>query len=87
MYTGEWISGAVCMYVASFLVENYEQNERVSLVMSAVYIYVQCVFLMVSQSYMGYKQWLSVACQFSCYTHFTDIITMLLCNICVLLNT
>lgn len=53
MYTGEWISGAVCMYVASFLVENYEQNERVSLVMSAVYIYVQCVFLMVSQSYMG----------------------------------
>ena len=31
MSTGEWISGAVCMYIASFLVENSEQNERVSL--------------------------------------------------------
>lgn len=30
MFPGEWISGAVCMYIASFLVENYGQNERVS---------------------------------------------------------
>jgi hypothetical protein len=36
MSTGEWISGAVCMYVASFLVENYEQNERVNLYQTAV---------------------------------------------------
>ena len=39
MSTGEWISGAVCMYVASFLVENYEQNERVSLDPTAVAMY------------------------------------------------
>ena len=37
MFPGEWISGAVCMYVASFLLENYEQSERVS---SSTYIEV-----------------------------------------------
>ena len=42
MSTGEWISGAVCMYVASFLVENYEQNERVSLNPTAVYTVSEC---------------------------------------------
>ena len=28
---GEWISGAVCMYVANYLVENSKENQRVRL--------------------------------------------------------
>ena len=31
IYTGEWISGATCMYLANQLVEKYNEDDRVGL--------------------------------------------------------
>jgi len=28
-YLGEWISGAVCMYIANYLCENYGKDQQV----------------------------------------------------------
>ena len=41
---GEWISGATCNYIASFLTENYDKNEEVTLIqlINSCYVKVNC---------------------------------------------